>query len=96
MWVEMLDDYDLDRPGAVNMEESLFVGDAAGRDRDHSCSDRNMASNVGIQFQTPEEFFLGEEAKPFKRTFDPKTYLKEVEGAANDTSRQYDAFQSIT
>lgn len=40
MWKEILDDYDLDIEGAVDLEGSIFVGDAAGRSADHSCSDR--------------------------------------------------------
>lgn len=38
----------------------------------HMTSD--MASNVGITFRSPEEFFLGEEPRPFARTFDPSSY----------------------
>ena len=46
MWHEMLEDHDLNAPGAVNHEESVFVGDASGRaktdtrPKDHSSSDR--------------------------------------------------------
>lgn len=39
MWKEFLDDYDLDADG-VDLPNSLFVGDAAGRPKDHSSSDR--------------------------------------------------------
>ena len=38
----------------VNQAETFFVGDAAGRKRDHSASDRKFAINVGIRFHTPE------------------------------------------
>jgi hypothetical protein len=37
--------------------------------------DRNFAKNVGIKFQTPEEFFLDEAPRPFTRTFEPLDYL---------------------
>lgn len=38
MWKEFVDDYDLDVVG-IDMKNSLFVGDAAGRLKDHSSSD---------------------------------------------------------
>lgn len=47
MWRQLLDDRGLgDAPGAVDLEKSMFVGDAAGRSgsttatKDFSCSDR--------------------------------------------------------
>jgi bifunctional polynucleotide phosphatase/kinase len=46
MWKEMLEDHELDGPGLLNMENSFYVGDAAGREKtvrrpkDHACSDR--------------------------------------------------------
>lgn len=37
-------------------KSSMFlVGDAAGRDGDHSACDSQWAQNVGIAFKTPEE-----------------------------------------
>ncbi|KKZ64652.1 hypothetical protein EMCG_09434 [[Emmonsia] crescens] len=75
MWREMLDDYDLDVAGLLDLERSIFVGDAAGREGDHSCVDRDFAANIGIPFKTPEEFFLGEAPKPVSRAFDPTTYI---------------------
>lgn len=38
---------------------------------------RDFACNVGIQFQTPEEFFLDQPPEPFVRKFDPATYLED-------------------
>ncbi|KXS17415.1 PNK3P-domain-containing protein [Gonapodya prolifera JEL478] len=70
--------------GPVNLEESFFVGDAAGRaagwkagrKKDFSDSDRKFAGNVGIRFYTPEEFFADEAAAPFEmKGFDPSTYV---------------------
>jgi bifunctional polynucleotide phosphatase/kinase len=44
-------------------EETIYVGDAAGRlsPKDFSDSDRKFAINCGIEFMTPEEFFNQEE-----------------------------------
>ena len=79
MWDEMCADLGLGKDD-VDFEHSFFVGDAAGRapyvksgktvPKDFSCSDRNMAANIGIAFQTPEEYFHDESPLPFKRGFD--------------------------
>ena len=78
MWNELKDDYDLTDED-IDHENSIFVGDAGGRmavasdvatRKDFSCSDRNLAHNIGIPFQTPEEFFLGEHPRGFARDFD--------------------------
>lgn len=79
MWDQLLKDYGHD----VDYNSSFFVGDAAGRAadtaaktrKDHSCSDRDFAANVGLLFHTPEEYLLGEAAKPFIRPFSPSAYL---------------------
>ncbi|KXL43394.1 MAG: hypothetical protein FE78DRAFT_152389 [Acidomyces sp. 'richmondensis'] len=83
MWDQMLKDYTLGEADAVDYVQSMFVGDAAGREggtaagikKDHSCSDRDFAANIGIQFHTPEEFFFGEAVSPFVRTFDPAAFI---------------------
>lgn len=82
MWSELKDDYDLDAPDAINMTASFYIGDAAGREKtdkrqkDHATSDRDLASNIGINFQTPEEFFLGLETEPYDRPFEPRRFLQ--------------------
>lgn len=50
----------------IDMKQSFYVGDAAGRAevksspkrrKDHSLADRLFATNVGVRFFTPEEHF---------------------------------------
>ena len=36
---------------------------------------RDFASNVGIAYKSPEEYFLDEEPRPFARTFDPFPFI---------------------
>jgi len=70
-----------------SLAECLFVGDAAGRPatkkpsvkKDFSDTDLKFALNLGLRFQTPEEFFIGPECaeaigRPYPTTFsfDPR------------------------
>ncbi|OHE91870.1 polynucleotide kinase 3 phosphatase [Colletotrichum orchidophilum] len=74
MWKELCADYDISED--VDLEGSIFVGDAGGRiaaskfSKDFSCSDRNLAHNIGVTYKTPEEFFLDEKPRDFVREFD--------------------------
>ena len=66
------------------MSESFYCGDAAGRTaewnfnpktkKDFSCSDRLFATNNGLKFYTPEEFFMNKAPTPnfTMPGFDPK------------------------
>jgi bifunctional polynucleotide phosphatase/kinase len=48
-------------PGFLKLFKlDFYVGDAAGRKNDHSNSDAAFAINAGINFYTPEHFFLNE------------------------------------
>ncbi|KKA29691.1 hypothetical protein TD95_001356 [Thielaviopsis punctulata] len=86
MWSALLTSHALDA-SEVDLSSSFFVGDAAGRPargtraKDFSCSDRNMAANLGLAFYTPEEYFLGAQPEAFVRDFDPAV----VQRAVDDT-----------
>ena len=87
MWEKMESKYN----GGISLDvpECIYVGDAAGRKKDwkvgakkdHSADDRKFAFNVGVDFKTPEEFFLAE--KPTDswewKGVDPKTLLEKYE-----------------
>ncbi|KAL4808536.1 polynucleotide kinase 3 phosphatase-domain-containing protein [Aspergillus unguis] len=83
MWRELIDDYDFDVTGVDN-SNSVFVGDAAGRPRDHSSSDRGFAANTSIPFKTPEEFFMDAAPEPVVESFDPSVYMQP--NSVDDTS----------
>ncbi|XP_060799222.1 bifunctional polynucleotide phosphatase/kinase [Neoarius graeffei] len=86
----------------VDKSQSVYVGDAAGRPvnwapgkkKDFSCSDRLFALNIGLQFHTPEEFFLGWKAAPFNmpsfdpRGLDPKARLYDPPNASLTSTSQ--------
>ncbi|XP_074575804.1 polynucleotide 3'-phosphatase ZDP [Curcuma longa] len=55
MW-ELLEKY-LNSGIEVDMDQSFYVGDAAGRPNDHSDADIQFAKAVGLKFHLPEEFF---------------------------------------
>jgi bifunctional polynucleotide phosphatase/kinase len=44
-------------PLDVDLENSFYVGDAAGRAGDHNDTDRKFAINAGLTFYTPEQYF---------------------------------------
>ena len=55
----------------IDYKNSFFVGDAAGRiydskkKNDFAASDRYFAENIGIQFYTPEMYFIGKETEKY-------------------------------
>lgn len=52
MWKELLEDYDLNVPGSIDLDNSFFVGDAGGRvasvglAKDFSSSDRYLKGHL--------------------------------------------------
>ncbi|KAI3908237.1 hypothetical protein MKX01_027259 [Papaver californicum] len=42
---------------AIDMDQSFYVGDAAGRKNDHSDADIKFAVAIGVKFYLPEDFF---------------------------------------
>lgn len=67
----------------VDMKESFYCGDAAGRKdakhKDFSDTDLKFALNVGIEFKTPENLFLGEKEKVEVKGFNPATIPEDGE-----------------
>lgn len=94
MKLDLKDEFDVDN-GIRISKKSFFCGDAAGRVRpgqfkkkmhptsnkgDHSDTDRKFALNIGINFLTPEEFYL-KNAPVIQYTLsgvDPKQLIKTV------------------
>lgn len=65
----------------IDLNESFYVGDAAGRqknwipkkNKDHSIADRLFALNIGLKFFTPEEYFRKQRPVTFLMPeFDPR------------------------
>ncbi|XP_076934548.1 polynucleotide 3'-phosphatase ZDP-like [Bidens hawaiensis] len=41
----------------IDLNQSFYVGDAAGRKDDHSDADKKFAEKIGLKFYLPEEYF---------------------------------------
>ncbi|PCH38769.1 PNK3P-domain-containing protein [Wolfiporia cocos MD-104 SS10] len=67
MWYELERMY-AEKQVRIDMQNSFFVGDAAGRPSDLAGTDRKWALNVGIPFYTPEEYFLELPPAPYTLT----------------------------
>ena len=69
---------DIGLSGAIPVtENAVFVGDAAGRQipKDFSACDRLFAENLGILFQTPEEYFEGKAQQSFAYPLDLNAFI---------------------
>ncbi|XP_022976527.1 polynucleotide 3'-phosphatase ZDP isoform X2 [Cucurbita maxima] len=44
----------------INLDQCFYVGDAAGRGKDHSDADLRFAQAIGLKFYVPEEIFVEE------------------------------------
>lgn len=64
--------------GQVDLQNSFYVGDAAGRPMDHDDTDRTFAKNIGLQFYTPEEYFQGKPTEKFKLKLNLDTLQRET------------------
>ena len=75
----------------IHTNDSIFVGDAAGRKGDFSDSDIKFTINVNIKFMTPEEFFEGSNKFSFNtlvknlRGLHPVEYLDNFEKKERDS-----------
>lgn len=82
MWKELTKMLGASSDDEVDIKSSFYIGDAAGREKtdkrqkDHATSDRDLAANIGVKFQTPEEFFLGLPTEPYNHPFEPKEFLQ--------------------
>jgi len=86
-------------------EQCKYVGDAAGRPktnttpRDHSASDYLFALNLGIQFETPERFFLQSKLalhtspSSWELGFNPKTEIPQL--SEEERQRIIDSFAPV-
>lgn len=64
---------------SIDMENSFYCGDTAGRNKDFSASDCKFALNLKLTFYTPEELFSGQEySGEYDLGFDPYTYFKDT------------------
>lgn len=70
----------------IDEKDSYFVGDAAGRADDFASTDRKFALNVGIQFHTPEEYFLKISPAPYTLPGFHVSSIKESPQGSLDTT----------
>ena len=68
----------------VDRQKSLYIGDMAGRDKDHSATDLLFSMNLGVPFQVPEVFYYPDKYDKTKiiesinRQFDSEYLISKV------------------
>ena len=68
--------------GSVDLPSCIYVGDAAGRParagrkKDFNDTDLKYALNIGVTFQTPEIFFLGQNDTWPQPAFNPSNLMR--------------------
>lgn len=76
----------------IDMEQSIYVGDAAGRPenklikkkKDHSHADRFFAANLELAFKTPEEHFVQQSLQKWiPASFDARAMLRDCMAQAS-------------
>lgn len=79
----------LDLSNVIDLSTSFYCGDAVGRDTDFSDTDYKFAHNIGLQFRTPEELFIGKLNKTIVPYIDLRKYvvdkLPDLPKSNNDT-----------
>lgn len=68
-------------------DRSVFYQLCASHEAHYLRLCRDLASNVGVKFMTPEEFFLGEDSRSFIRAFDPTAHISPVMTSKTDASK---------
>lgn len=90
----------------IDRTKSIYVGDAAGRKKfktlagrkeDFSCTDRKFALNLGVQFFTPEEFYLKDKPQPFSLgdSFNPHTTTHTTTSNTDYTSNEQEMIINV-
>ncbi|CAG9316434.1 unnamed protein product [Blepharisma stoltei] len=89
---------------APDMEQSFYIGDAAGRPasggrkKDFNDTDLKFALNIGVTFQTPEQFFLGAHENIPEVEINPKLIKKEgpvLKGETDNSTLMKDHQEAI-
>lgn len=88
-WELLIQEYQ-QRGQEIDKNNSYLVGDAAGRASDHTDADIHYCMNLGIEFHTPEGFFLNITRETTGHKIDPNWFLENQGGWTDlDLREQY-------